>query len=173
MRPTAVFKRGLLVVALAAYAGSSWAAAPLWEQLTPAQQSVLAPLQARFDGLPEPRRDQLAANALRIAQLPPARRELAQQRLQQWQQLSETQRQQALTQREQFKRLPPAERLKARQRFEQLRELAPAERRRLRERFDQLKQQPGGLDAACPGTTSQKLECLSRPADGSAAAATP
>ena len=166
MRPTAVFKRGLLVVALAAYAGSSWAAAPLWEQLTPAQQSVLAPLQARFDGLPEPRRDQLAANALRIAQLPPARRELAQQRLQQWQQLSETQRQQ-------FKRLPPAERLKARQRFEQLRELAPAERRRLRERFDQLKQQPGGLDAACPGTTAQKLECLSRPADGSAAAATP
>jgi hypothetical protein len=168
-----VFKRVLLAIALAAFAGSSWAVAPLWEQLTPAQQSVLAPLQAQFDGLPEPRRDQLAVNALRISQLPPARRELAQQRLQQWQQLSEAQRQQALTQREQFRRLPPADRIKARQRFEQLRGLAPAERRRMRERFDQLKQQPGGLDAACPGTTAQKLECLSRPADGSAAAATP
>lgn len=131
-----------LIVGLLLALSSSWAAAqqpatgsspaksprPLWTELSPKQQAVLAPLAAEWDNLDTVRRKKWVTIANRYPKMKPDEQVRLQRRMQAWA---------ALT---------PAQRSLARENYKTLRQLPRAPRGELRQKWDQYKQAPAPLE---------------------------
>ncbi len=101
---------------------------PLWTELSPKQQAVLAPLAAEWGGLDTVRRKKWVTIANRYPKMKPDEQARLQHRMQSWA---------ALT---------PAERRLARENYKALRQLPRAPQGELRQRWDQHKQTPAAIE---------------------------
>ncbi len=106
---------------------------PLWSELSPKQQTVLAPLAADWDSLDTTRRKKWVTIANRYPKMKPDEQARLQHRMQDWA---------ALT---------PAQRRVARENYQTLRQLPRPPSGELRQKWDQHKQAP----AATPDTTEK------------------
>ena len=97
---------------------------PAWSELTPAQQQVLAPLQADWEQLDTTRRKKWMAIADRYPTMKPAQQQRLQKRMQEWAQLT------------------PEERRAARERYQTLKKLPPERRREVKEKWEERRSAP-------------------------------
>ena len=97
---------------------------PAWSELTPAQQQVLAPLQADWEQLDTTRRKKWMAIADRYPTMKPAQQQRLQKRMQEWAQLT------------------PEERRAARERYQTLKKLPPEQRREVKEKWQERRSAP-------------------------------
>ena len=97
---------------------------PAWSELTPAQQQVLAPLQADWEQLDTTRRKKWMAIADRYPTMKPAQQQRLQKRMQEWAQLT------------------PEERRAARERYQTLKKLPPEQRREVKEKWEERRSAP-------------------------------
>jgi hypothetical protein len=97
---------------------------PGWSELTPAQQQVLAPLQADWEQLDTTRRKKWIAIADRYPTMKPAQQQRLQKRMHEWAQLT------------------PEERRAARERYQTLRKLPPEQRREVKEKWQERRSPP-------------------------------
>ncbi len=104
--------------------GSAKSARPLWSELSPKQQAVLAPLAADWDKLDTTRRKKWVAIANRFPRMKPDEQQRLQSRMQDWANLT------------------PAQRRVAREKYQSLKQLPRAERSEIRRRWWQRQQSP-------------------------------
>ena len=99
---------------------------PAWSELTPAQQKILAPLQADWDGFDTTRRKKWAAIADRYPSMTPQAQQRLQKRMTDWAKLTPAQRQAARERYLQIRKLPPDQRKAVRSQWQQYQDsLAP------------------------------------------------
>lgn len=96
---------------------------PRWQDLSPAQQQVLRPMQRDWSRVDEDSKRQWLGVASRFDQLSPAERARAQQRMDEW------------------ARMPPAQRDRARLNYRGALELSPSERRERWEAYQRLSEE--------------------------------
>lgn len=114
------------LLAIAAAAGS--ASAQDWAELTPAQQQVLAPLQAEWGALDLAQRRQWLAIGDGFHGLTPEERVRATERMREWASLSGEERDRARQQYRALRSMPPDQRESLYERWEEYRRLSPDER---------------------------------------------
>lgn len=119
-------------------AASTKTARPLWSELSPKQQAVLAPIAAEWDNLDTVRRKKWVTIANRYPKMQPDEQARLQRRMQAWA---------ALT---------PAERREARENYKTLRQLPRPPRGELRQKWDQQKQAPQPSPESAAGDTPGK-----------------
>ncbi|BBP00299.1 DUF3106 domain-containing protein [Sulfuriferula nivalis] len=83
------------------------APAPAWHALTPAQQSILAPVSDNWASMSNLQRHRLLAIAAKYPQLKPEEQERFQKRLTAWTSLTQEQRELARQNYKKLKQLPP------------------------------------------------------------------
>jgi Skp family chaperone for outer membrane proteins len=104
-------------------------ARPAWTELTPAQQQVLAPLQAEWEQLDTTRRKKWIAIADRYRTMKPPEQERLQKRMQEWAKLTPAERKAAREKYQTLKKQPPQKRDEVKRRwheYEQSRTAPPA-----------------------------------------------
>jgi Protein of unknown function (DUF3106) len=94
-------------------------ARPLWSELSPKQQAVLAPLAAEWDSLDTTRRKKWVTIANRYPRMTADEQQRLQSRMRDWASLTPAQRRVARENYQSLKQLPRAERGEARQRWYQ------------------------------------------------------
>lgn len=92
---------------------------PAWSELTPAQQKILAPLQADWDSLDTTRRKKWVTIANRYPGMKPQEQQRLQKRMTDW------------------AKLTPAQRQEARERYLQIRKLSAQKRQEMRNQWQQ------------------------------------
>lgn len=106
---------------------SSKSARPLWSELSPKQQAVLAPLAAEWENLDSTRRKKWVSIANRYPRMKPDEQQRLQARMQDWVNLTPAQRRVARENYEAFKQLPRAQRGEVKQKWEQQQSTSPTE----------------------------------------------
>lgn len=101
------------------------AAGPNWAQLSPVQQSALAPLRNDWDRLDASRKQKWLEVASRFGQMSPKRQERVRERMTEWARLSPSQRSEARVNYQQSKQIAPQDR---QARWEAYQALTPEER---------------------------------------------
>lgn len=86
------------------------AARPAWSELTPAQQKVLAPLEAEWNSLDATRRKKWVTIADRYPKMKPQEQQRLQKRMADWVKLTPEQRQAARQKYQTVRKLPPEQR---------------------------------------------------------------
>ena len=109
---------------------------PLWNELSPKQQTVLAPLAPDWESLDTTRRKKWVTIANRYPKMQPDEQARLQRRMQEWA---------ALT---------PAQRRVARENYQTLRQLPRPPSGELRQKWDQHKQAPAASPDAPAGTSA-------------------
>jgi len=101
---------------------------PAWSELTPAQQKVLAPLQADWNSLDTTRRKKWVAIADRYPKMKPQEQQRLQKRMTDWAKLTPAQRQEAREKYQRMRKLPPAKRQEIQDQWQEYQQsLAPAD----------------------------------------------
>lgn len=113
--------------AQAADSASARTARPLWSELSPKQQAVLAPLAAEWETLDSTRRKKWVAIANRYPQMKPDEQQRLQNRMREWVSLTPAQRRVARENYEAFKQLPRSQRGEVKQKWEQQQSASPAD----------------------------------------------
>lgn len=101
---------------------------PGWASLTPAQRSVLAPLEKEWTGIDAARKQKWLDIAERFPKLPPDEQRRMQARMTEWARLSPSERGEARLHYQELRQLSPAER---QARWEQYQALPPERRQQL------------------------------------------
>ncbi len=102
---------------------------PLWSELTPAQQAVLGPFSAQWNGWSAQEKRVWVSLADRVPRMAPDARERAHERIREWASLKPEQRRLARQNYRLAKRLPPDER---QAQWERYRDMTPEQRSVLR-----------------------------------------
>ncbi len=100
-------------------ANSVKSARPLWSELSPKQQAVLAPLAADWDKLDTTRRKKWVTIANRYPKMKPDEQQRLQSRMQDWANLTPAQRRVARENFQTLQQLPRAQRGEVRQKWQQ------------------------------------------------------
>lgn len=155
MRPDALLRRFVLVLAATVFGAAAWAA-PTWNTLDARQQALIKPaLQSQggnFDQLSEARRAALVTGADRWLAMTPSQRATATQQFQQWQRLGAEQKAVVLERRERFRKLSPEQRKALLETHKQFLEMPLQQQTDLREQFKDLQPVFDGLPAQPFGT---------------------
>ncbi len=104
-----------------------------WSKLTPAQQSILAPLEQEWDKLDAERRKHWIGLATRYPSLPVERQQRIRQRMQEWVSLTPEQRKQALERYKRLKQLPPGKNDQLHERWREYQGLPEEQRQKMRD----------------------------------------
>lgn len=94
-------------------------ARPLWSELSPKQQAVLAPLAAEWDKLDTTRRKKWVTIANRYPKMAPDEQQRLQSRMQDWANLTPAQRRVARENYQSLKQLPRTQRGEVKQKWQQ------------------------------------------------------
>jgi hypothetical protein len=100
----------LLGLTLAQEVSAQAGGGPNWSQLSPAQQSALAPLQRDWDQLDGQRKQKWMEVASRFGNMSPQRQERVRERMNEWARLSPAQRSEARVNYQQSKKVAPQDR---------------------------------------------------------------
>ena len=119
-------------------ADNTKAARPLWSELSPKQQAVLAPIAAEWDKLDTTRRKKWVTIANRFPKMSAEEQYRLQTRMQDWASLT------------------PAQRRVARENFQTLRQLPHSERGNVKQKWLQNQQKAAPAPAAEPATEAAK-----------------
>lgn len=111
----------------AADSAAAKTARPLWSELSPKQQAVLAPLAAEWETLDSTRRKKWVAIANRYPRMRADEQQRLQSRMQEWANLTPAQRRVARENYESFKQLPRSQRGEIKQKWEQQQSASPAD----------------------------------------------
>lgn len=111
----------------AASATSNKAARPLWSELSPKQQAVLAPLAAEWDRLDTTRRKKWVTIANRYPRMKPDEQQRLLSRMQDWANLTPAQRQVARENYQSLRQLPRTQRGEVKQKWQQYQQSTPSE----------------------------------------------
>ena len=103
--------------ALPCFAISQSVSAPAWNQLSNADQRVLAPVMSEWDRLPSIQRQRLLGVAKHYPKMSPLEQQRLQSRLKDWSGLSPQQRKIAREKYQKLKQLPPEKRLEVKQKW--------------------------------------------------------
>lgn len=95
------------------------ASRPLWTELSPKQQAVLAPLAAEWDKLDTTRRKKWVTIANRYPKMQPDEQQRLQRRMQAWANLTPAQRRVARENYQTLKQMPRSQRGEVRQKWQQ------------------------------------------------------
>ena len=106
-----------------------------WDDLSPDEQAILAPMQNQWDTLQPRRQERLLRGADRWNSMTPEQRQQAQDRFQAWNSRTPEDRAEIRNRFEQFRGLPPGQQRDLRERFRRFQNLPEDQRRALRERF--------------------------------------
>ena len=101
-------------------------ARPLWSELSPKQQAVLAPLAADWEGLDSTRRKKWVAIANRYPSMGSGEQQRLQDRMQAWAKLTPQERRVARDNYRALRQLPSSQRKEVRQQWQQRQTAAPA-----------------------------------------------
>ena len=112
---------------------------PAWEQLTPAQQQILAPIQGEWDKLDAIRKQKWIGITQRYPKMKPEEQARLQKRMQEWATLT------------------PDQRRAAREKYREFEQLPTQERQAIREKWDQYKQELAQKPPAAPAQESTRL----------------
>jgi len=123
-----------------------------WQQLSPAQQQILAPLKDRWSALDDTSRAKWAGVATRYPTLAPAEQARVRERMTQWAKLAASERGEARLRFQQSRQLPSAERQKQWEAYQAL----PAEARSDLQRQGARRDKPIFLSDATPGPREAK-----------------
>lgn len=99
-------------------------ARPMWSELSPKQQAVLAPLAADWDKLDTTRRKKWVAIANRYPKMKPDEQQRLQSRMQDWANLTPAQRRVARENYQSLKQLPNSQRGEVKQKWQQYQQSA-------------------------------------------------
>jgi len=103
---------------------------PAWSELTPAEQKILAPLQAYWEDMDAPRRKKWVEVAARFPKMKPHEQERLQNRMREWAKLTPAERKAAREKYQTLKKLPPKQRQEVTTEWERYqRSLAQQQRR--------------------------------------------
>jgi Skp family chaperone for outer membrane proteins len=113
-----------LCIAFSAFAAQSKPEAkkparPAWTELSPAQQQVLAPLQAEWEQLDTTRRKKWVSIADRYPTMKPAAQERLQKRMQEWAKLTPTERRTAREKYQSLRKQPAQKRDEVKRRWQE------------------------------------------------------
>lgn len=131
---------GLLLILGCGRAAQAGEAAPTWNQLTPAQQHILAPLQPDWHKFDRDRKKKWLDIAARYPAMSPEQQQTLQRRMNEWAHLSPEKRRLA---RETFLSTGKAPLQSRRAAWEAYKQLPEAERERLKEEARHPKPKPG------------------------------
>lgn len=99
-------------------AGSAWSViSPTWQQLTPAQQAILSPVQVKWPAMSTTQRQRLLGVAAKYPTLRPDAQQRFQKRLIVWSSLTQAQRDLARKNYLKLKHLPPNKRRQIKQKL--------------------------------------------------------
>jgi len=101
-----------------AHAASSKKSGPTWDQLTPQQREVLAPIQSEWAGLDAARKRKWLGVAKRYPTMTQKEQARLQQRMREWVSLTPEERQAARTRYREFEQLSPDDRRAMREKWE-------------------------------------------------------
>ncbi len=101
-------------------------ARPLWSELSPKQQAVLAPIAAEWDKLDTTRRKKWVTIANRYPKMTPDEQQRLQSRMQDWANLTSEQRRVARENYQQLKQLPRSQRGELKQKWQDQQSATPA-----------------------------------------------
>jgi hypothetical protein len=104
--------------------GTVKSARPLWSELSPKQQAVLAPLAADWDKLDTTRRKKWVTIANRYPKMAPDEQQRLQSRMQDWANLTPAQRRVARENYQSLKQLPRTQRGEVKQKWQQYQQSA-------------------------------------------------
>lgn len=105
------------LLCLLGLASPAWSAESAWVGLSPAQQTILAPVKAKWAGMSELQRTRLLAVAAKYPKLKPEQQRRFQKRLTTWSSLTSQQRELARQNYRKLKRLPPKKQLAVKQKW--------------------------------------------------------
>ncbi|NNM82448.1 MAG: DUF3106 domain-containing protein [Burkholderiales bacterium] len=91
--------------------------APQWDELSPQQRAVLAPVASQWNNFPEFQKRRLLGVAKRFPQLTPIQQKRVQSRLREWSRLTPEERSQARKNFRSLKKLPPDQRKAVKQKW--------------------------------------------------------
>jgi hypothetical protein len=128
-------------------------AAVRWQELSPAQQTVLKNVEKQWAQLPAERQGRLAEGAKRWAEMTPAQRQQAQLRLNWWNSQTPQQRAEILRQRDAFRQMTPQQQRQLLNTERHFQTLPKEQQNRLRQQFEAL-QPAGQLLPAIPPSIS-------------------
>jgi len=106
---------------------------PLWGELNPTQQDILAPLARDWDAMEGFRRKQWLGIAERYPNMKPAEQRRIQARMQEWGRMTPEQRARVRDSYRDFNQLPSEQKQAIKEKWKAYLNLPPEERRRLRE----------------------------------------
>lgn len=109
-----------------------------WDELSEAEQAVLAPWKPEWAGLSEERRARLLDGAERWQSMTPEQRDEVRRRLHAWEAMTPEERARVRSRMERFREMPEAERDRVREGMQRLRDLPPEQRRELRRRWESM-----------------------------------
>src|SRR5688572_20130823 len=141
MREMTTMKANRLVaisIVLLALAGPAGAQGVAWDDLSDAQQRLLAPHQQRWAELEPQRQQQIARGAERWLEMNRGDRAQAQDRFEIWRGMSDEQRAAARQRYQEFRRLPPDDRDRLIDTYRRSRIMPPERQNALRQRFREL-----------------------------------
>lgn len=112
---------------------------PTWQELSPQQKQVLAPLSEDWDRMEDARRKKWVSIAARYPHLTPEEQARIQSQMQEWAKLTPQQRQRVRDKYKALKKAPAGTRQALREQWELYQQLPPEEKQRLQEEAAQRK----------------------------------
>lgn len=100
----------IALIAVCSLCLPSIAQATTWQELSPQEQQILAPLANEWNALPKKRQNNYIGIAKRYPQLTPLKQQRFQEQIVRWAKLTPAQRQQAREKRKSINQLPPEKR---------------------------------------------------------------
>jgi hypothetical protein len=126
-----------------------------WSSLSPAQQYLLAPLQAQWNTLPPARQERMLQRTQEWMKLPPEKQQEIRERIDRWQKMTPEQRAQARQNQHLYDTLPPDKQRELHEAFKRFQQLPPDQREALRRRWQEQspEEHRQWLDHMGPGST--------------------
>jgi hypothetical protein len=119
-----------LLLSLPLSAVSADRSTPAWQQLTPEQQRILAPIQGEWESLDTPHKRKWLGIAQRYPKMSPDEQARLQYRMKEWSSLS------------------PGQRQAARDKYREFEQLTPEDRQAMRDKWEKYKQEQAAKEAA-------------------------
>ena len=120
-----------LLVASSAFSAAPATKLPNWQELTPEQQTVLAPLSANWDSYTSRRKKTMLDIANRYSGMAPEDQAKVQRRMQLWVKLSQEERGVIRESAKKIKQMPPEKKQTLAQEWDEYRKLPEEERKKL------------------------------------------
>jgi hypothetical protein len=137
-----------LALALPHAAFSADRSNPAWQQLTPEQQRILAPIEGEWASFDATHKRKWLGITQRFPKMSVAEQERLQRRMKEWASLS------------------PAQRQAAREKYREFEQLTPAEREAMRDKWAKFKQEQAAREAAAKAAAEADAQAKAAETDG-------